>query len=170
VSDPAPKFESRKATKARLMAEGRWQAFKDRRDVLRRDNTPREAHIKAVLEFQPKDGTKVVANLESPVYKAARLPRKRKVNWKKDVEWVYQHLDREKVSIAPSHGALILHQQARLNPKWFLDTFIQRMIPTKATLEDEGKRGESGENVQELIQGLLDGNEHAEPIKEVAAT
>lgn len=57
--------ESRNATKARLIREGRWEAYKARREELRKTMPMHEAHQQAALEFPPlPEG--MVANPAAP--------------------------------------------------------------------------------------------------------
>lgn len=59
-----------------------------------------------------------------------------------DTEWVYQNLDvpwdKIEVSSVPSPGGVGLLKQAKADPKWFLQTYHAKLLPTKSKFEAEG--------------------------------
>jgi len=144
-------MESRDELKKRLTDEGRWEAFKARRDELKSQGLlPRQAWEQARNEFdsQTKQDDKIESagsgNSSSdikPVLQGGSLkPRRGSIT--KDFEWVYWHIGDECATAedAPSSSAWWMLERVRSNPTVqieFIRTLLQRLRPDKNESESE---------------------------------
>jgi hypothetical protein len=156
--------ESRAALKQRLLHEGRWEAFKTRREELKaQGKTPQEAWEITISEYGPiqsgdQAGMAAASNNgssadhtggsvgdsgcvpESGISKA--LPKKKRGSITKDFEWVYWNIGDPAVTPgdAPSLSAWWMLEKVRSNPTAqleFIRTLLQRLRPDKNESESE---------------------------------
>jgi hypothetical protein len=157
-------MESKAALKVRLISEGRWEAFKTRREELKAQGIePAKAWEITKNEFQPikhEDQSKLetVSNPVVAAYTAggngnggglvpgkadsAVLPKTKRTSITKDFEWVYWHIGNAdiKPEDAPSSSAWWMLQKVRGNPTVqieFIRTLLQRLRPDKNESETE---------------------------------
>lgn len=91
--------------------------------------------------------------------------KKRRVNFRRDVEWVYSALSVENVQPehAPSRGALALYRWATLDEATeqdFLKTFLPKLLPSKGELDQNERAQGGGRKIVELIDDLLEWQEN----------
>jgi hypothetical protein len=146
------KLESKAAVKKRLLVEGHWKEAVAFREGLKKQGvSPAEAYRQMVSKFQPLDGSeseysppkRAEQSEEPPVPVNGSRPKrwrnkKHPVDWRRDVEWVYQNLDRLEPRGAPSAGALNMHAWARNHQAEFFAQFVVKALP-KAEKEPEPK-------------------------------
>jgi hypothetical protein len=135
------KTESRKQTRDRLMAEGRWPAFVAKREDLKtQGKAPAEAHRLALDEFQPLDATRATPRAGGEKRDGRKKGRPATASIKRDLLWAYEQMGRAEPKGAPSSGARELHKQAREHPWEFLQIAIQRLVSPRAEEEEAGER------------------------------
>lgn len=67
------------------------------------------------------------------------------VNFRSDIEWVYRHLAHDVLPTeAPNSGAWRLLEWARSNEKDFFLGLFQKVLPTKAQLDEEQSKADDG--------------------------
>jgi hypothetical protein len=168
------KLESKAAAKKRLQAEGRWQEAVAFREGLKKQGvSPAEAHRQMVEKFQPINGVETVYSPpiraeeggSPPVPINGSRPRrwrnkKHRVDWRRDVEWVYQNLDRLEPRGAPSAGALAMHGWARGHQAEFFAQFVVKALP-KA--EKEPERTLDGGEAMKYLQDHVNAAGYGDP-------
>jgi hypothetical protein len=170
------KLESKAAAKKRLQAEGRWKEAVAFREGLKKQGvSPAEAHQRMVQQFQPLNGDRTEY---SPPMRAERgeepsvpvngsRPRrwrnkKHRVDWRRDVEWVYQNLDRSEPRGAPSAGALAMHAWARGHQAEFFANFVLKAL-TKAEKEPERERTRDGKDALKYLEEYMAKRKEQDP-------
>jgi hypothetical protein len=132
----------------RLTREGRWDEFRKRRRAIENSGVEREEAWKLAAKEYPALGADApAAAVAETVAEDGSDPapkgRKRRVDLKRDAQWVYSklvYLKQGKVGVdsAPSLGAWALGQQAVANPQWFFKEILSRF--GKDQDQDEGGR------------------------------
>jgi len=113
--------ESKAELTDRLRREGRWDAFKQRREELKANGTPpKQAWFEAAAEFPPlTDSTRPQAQnhtLTKTDFRA--IQRKPRIKIGQAIRWAFDHLEGDWVRPrdAPSIGAWSLREWARSSP------------------------------------------------------
>lgn len=147
--------ETKRQTRDRLMAEGRWPEFvKAREEFKVQGKPPAEAHALALADFQPLNGSAAPARAGT---KKAETRKRGAADLRRDMLWAYENLDIAEPKGAPSRGAKILHAEARASEKRkgeFLSLVIQRSVGVKGEREVEAERRQR--EIEEGTQRCLD--------------
>jgi hypothetical protein len=145
-------MESKAALKERLINEGRWEAFKTRREELKASGTdPKQAWEIARREFEPQEnpatypqssGNNPCAADSVNVAAAKPKPKTKHGSITKDFEWVYWNIGDLTVAPdnAPSLSAWWMLERIRSNPSAqleFIRTLLQRLRPDKNDMDSE---------------------------------
>ena len=148
----------------RLRREGRFEAFKKRREELRAGGTPaKQAWYEAAVEFPPPVAQPAAKAVHSVDLQA--LKGKPAVTVAKAAAWAFEHLDADwiKPADAPSAGAWGMREWARSNiaaRSEFYRTFVAKIVlplqeEARQAEEERQKRRNMKTRVQEDIDRLL---------------
>jgi hypothetical protein len=153
--------ETRAQFRARLEAEGRWGAAVARREDLKAGGMgAKEAWDTIYQDFATttapplasttsvslptSDGSLKESSPPAPSPASPSGPplprvkkRKGKVDFKEEITWVYENMHTDNPGPAPSGGAAVMWQQARMDPRTFLRDVFQRMVPLRNQQAEE---------------------------------
>lgn len=158
--------ESKAELTDRLRREGRWEAFKKRREELKAAGTPaKQSWYEAAVEFPPPDAQPVVK--ATPEVDLQALQGKPAVSVVQAAAWAFEHLDADwiKPADAPSPGAWSLREWARSSMtarSEFYRTFVAKIVlpPQEEARQAEAerqKRPKANATTADLIDRLLGG-------------
>ncbi len=143
--------------KLRLVGEGRWNAFADRKTELARTGmTPKEADTMAAREFSP-----LVPTLPPLAVAPAGDPLTFTGNeavqpLAADLEWVRSRLGTPKGQVkpedAPTRCAYWLLQYSRTDPGKFANDFLKSLLPSKSQQDAADKFNDDGREQIDLIE------------------
>ncbi len=156
--------------KKRLIAEGKWNAFNEYRENLKRQGySDSEASKEARAVFQessPADqlqspGTASAGNSGAAdrLVSIDTFAGKSNVSARKVVQWVFDHIDVTDIGPedAPSGGAWSLLTRIRKYPdllKEFYRTIWAKMLPTRSEIEAREKFEDDGRQQLDIIDKL----------------
>jgi hypothetical protein len=148
--------ETKKQTKERLIAEGRWKdayTFRDREKAA--GKTPAQAWAAMVSVFQPLEGPAAMpARKEGGEIK--RPHRRKRLNWRDQIEWVYRHLKEESPAFPRGgEGLFSLHLWARENQDEFFKLVLPRLLPTRMEVNKEAEGVEEKNEAVDLVEKFM---------------
>jgi hypothetical protein len=134
--------ETKRQAKARLQEEDRWKWFLERRDALKAEGLPPKwAYRKALASFQP-----------------VKILEPKDIDWRGDLEWVYNHLGDPSPPVIPSQYAMSLHHWARANLGKFFNMTVKYLRPSKKELtrqREEERRKRAHAEQQAYLDRML---------------
>jgi hypothetical protein len=153
--------ESKAELTDRLRREGRWEAFKKRREELKAAGTPaKQSWYEAAVEFPPPDAQPAARAV--PTVDLRALNGKPAVTVVEAATWAFEYLDADWVTPAdaPSAGAWSMREWARSSMaarSEFYRTFAARIVlqPQEQARQAEEKRRIADSRVQADINRFL---------------
>jgi len=141
------------------MREHRWEAFCERREILKETRSPSEAFAEALAEFPPLDAN---AEIVAPDAQEATVRVSKKMflgktcSTQQSVIWVAKHIavDDAVAEEAPSSeawGMLIWAQRTGHNEREFWTSIYPKLLPTRTQLDAEARFTDDGRAIISII-------------------
>jgi len=163
--------ESKAELTDRLRRDGRFEAFKKRREELKANGTPaKQAWYQAATEFPPPAPVAPVERGNAPKADLRPLQCKPAIPVVQAAAWASEHLDDDWITPAdaPSAGAWSMREWARSNMSArseFYKTFVAKLVmpPQEAARREKEENDAQHREFMQRVFGHLDSPKPVEP-------
>lgn len=180
--------ESRNEIKTRLMREGRWEAYKARREELRKEMPMHLAHQQAALEFPPLPEGMVATTATPPTpesaastpkappppddsfeadvtpdQRPAKDPKAPRITEREIIRWVGENVRTEGLTIndAPCGAAYALYHACRRDTdmeRSYWTNMWTKLLPSQRELDEQSKFDDQGTHVLNALDAVAQYN------------